>query len=137
MYKLFLFFLSNAASPQTFYLLFVNYLCQSISQPDSFLSEVPVFCYRGFLLPCSRDLPHGGFSALPDYFTSHHWQPFKLLWMKVSSCRLLPLRQSQLFNTRKVWGETKCKGWHFWRKDLHFVSSSIQCDVRVRMRQWL
>lgn len=36
MYKLFLFFLSTAASSQTFYLLFMHYFCQCISQLDTF-----------------------------------------------------------------------------------------------------
>lgn len=94
--------------------------------------------YRGFLLLCSRSSPCAGFPALADYFASYPWQPFKLPWMEVSSCLLLPRKQSQLFNTREVWRETKCKGWHFWRrKDLHFVSSSIQCNVSVQMQQWL
>lgn len=129
------------SSPQTFCLLFMHRLCQSISRPDTFWGfslllqglfialqqELATWCVFYIYINFSRSSWLFPFPALTSSF-------LRLLWMEVSSCHLLPLKQSQLFNTRRAWGETKWKGRHFWRReDVHVVISSIQCDVSVGM----
>lgn len=132
-YKLF-FFLSTVASRCIFYLLFVCYLCQSISLLDTsfprsqspftraFIAWQQEFNMRWF--PCSR-----GCLCSLTALQAPEWRCLGAACCLSSTVSFLIPEETE--------GETKCKGWHFWRsKDLHFASSG-RCSVSVRMQQWL
>lgn len=128
------FFSSTVASRCIFYLLFVCYLCQSISLLDTSFPRSQFPFTRAFIawqqefnmrwFPCSR-----GCLCSLTALQAPEWRCLGAACCLSSTVSFLIPEETE--------GEAKCKGWHFWRsKDLHFASSG-RCSVSVRMQQWL